>query len=140
MVDKKERIRDKFWDENDPLNDVDFIEVSAAPETLDELLRKYAPTYVQSHDGSSSIRHRVRRKRLIRKIFKAAATCLTDRQFQIFVLRNVLAYKETVIANQLGVNQSYIANVLKISYVKIQNTLRLKVEKPEIPNEEPETL
>ena len=127
----KERVRDKFWDINDPKNDIDCIEVTVPIEDFDKLIRKYAPSYIANLDVTTDDRIKIekKKKRLIKKVFKGAAKTLTNRQFQIFVLRIVFGMKEVDIASQLGVNQSYIAQVLKVSFEKIRVVLRLTPKK-----------
>ena len=128
---KKERIREKFWNEKDPKNDLDYVEVSLPDESIDAFIQHYAlASYLRTEQMTPEEQSRAaeRRARLLRKIMKAASLVLTDRQFQIFTLRHVTGLKEVDIAQQVEVNQSYISSVLHTSYKKIKKALRLKEE------------
>jgi DNA-directed RNA polymerase specialized sigma24 family protein len=127
MAPKQEKVRDKYWDEKHPKNDLDFVEISLAPDTFDLFLKTYAPKYYCELTTSTEDQQKVkkRKERLLRKIFKSASLTLTDRQFQIFILRHIFGLKEMEMARQLDVDQSYIANVLKASHFKIKKILRL---------------
>jgi RNA polymerase sigma factor (sigma-70 family) len=136
---KKEKERDKYWSEEDPKNDIDFIEVSVDNESFDEFIKQHAPNYYLEPDPKASIHDRKRKKKMLHIAFRAAAKELTNRQLEIFVMRYCLGLQETVIAKQLDCNQSYISNVLKVCAKKIQKSLRL-YQKPVIsPEDTPAT-
>lgn len=128
----KERIRDKYWSDRHPNTDLDFVEVALPSESVDVFLRKYARHYleaIEEADPDQIQQTRKRKDRLLRKIFKAASSGFTDRQFQIFILRYIFKLKETDIAGQIHVDQSYVSNVLKACHQKLHKLLRLNREK-----------
>ena len=132
MAPKKIKVRDKYYSEDDPLNDIDFIEVSLPEESFDQVIRKYGNKSYLQRMGESSLdldKKASRNRKLWNKLWKAASTVLTDKQFRIYVERNILKKKEVAIAKTLGVNQSYISNVLKVSNKKIRKVLKLNEEK-----------
>ena len=127
-----EKIRDKFWDERRPGFDMDRLEVYIPEHILDAFLREHSQSfkYRQPLETSDLMRNRRKYDKLIYKIFKAASIVLTDRQFEIFILRYKCLMKEIDIANQLNVDQSYISNVLKASHLNIKLALRLTKRPP----------
>ena len=127
-----ERIRDKYWDERRPGFDMDRLEIYIPENILDAFLREHAQSfkYKEQLEPVDLMRDRRKYDKLLYKVFKAASIVLTDRQFEIFILRYKCFMKETDIATQLGVDQSYISNVLKASYLNIQLALRLTKRPP----------
>lgn len=127
-----EKIRDKYWDERRPGFDMDMLEVYIPENILDAFLQEHAKKYVhrKNLEPSDLMHNKRRHDKLMYKIFKAASIVLTDRQFEIFVLRYKCYLKEMDIADQLGVDQSYISNVLKASYLNIKLALRLVKKVP----------
>ena len=123
-----EKIKDVFFDERDPKNDVSRIEVSLPDEDIDNFLSVYAAGkfIIDDIEGNTDQADRRRRERLVRKIFKAAALALSDSQFQVFVMRYVFGFKEVEIAVQLGCGQSYISQVLKDTHREVRKLLRLE--------------
>lgn len=124
----KQRIRDKYYDENYPERNIDYLEASLSGPALEILIHKYAPRSCYMSDEEqkkedAKERHArdIRNKKLIRKILKTAASkgVLTDRQFQIFALR-WLGLKETEIAEQIPCDQSYVSAVLKTTHEKLR--------------------
>lgn len=127
---KKEFIREKHWDERRPRYDLDFVEVHVSPGELDAFLRQHAEQYIRTHeiDETTYLIDRKRREQMSEEIYKAAAASLTDRQFQIFILRYKFGLLEVEIARQVGVIQPYVSNTLKVSHAKIRRTLNLEAK------------
>jgi DNA-directed RNA polymerase specialized sigma subunit len=127
MPPRKIKERDKFWDENDPKNNLDYIEISLPTEDLDHVIQKYAPNFiVDDEDIEETQVFKRRKERLVRKIFQAASSTLTQRQLQVFMMRHVCGMKEMEIAGKLDVHQSYVSNVLKVCNRKIRKELRIE--------------
>jgi len=125
----KQRVREKYYDENYPERNIDYLEASLSGSALETLIYNYAPrsSYVMAdeeklkEDAKERHARDKRNKKLIRKILKTAANkdVLTNRQFQIFALR-WLGLKETEIAEQIPCNQSYVSSVLKATHEKLR--------------------
>lgn len=151
---KEVKIRDRYWDENLPSDNYDFKEVSVDNfEFLDKYILESAQ--VQQVLGSSfqgnlvtnnKERSQKRQRRLLRKILQAASQTLTDRQFQIFVLRFVFNLTQEEVAERVGhdfvgrprkdkqtkkpqsskpISQEYVCEVIKVCIKKIRKELRL---------------
>ena len=118
---------------------MDFVEVFLPPEDIDKFLREHSERFVRQHEIEDSyfLIDRKRRERLMNKIYKAAAKCLTDRQFQIFILRYKFGFLETEIARQVQVIQPYVSNTLKVCNTKIRRILRLEKKPKRKKNRKP---
>lgn len=148
MKKKRERTRDKYWSEDLPNNDIDFIEVplpdqdshgedennyddakdydSFAPKR-----NKISKCLIDIEDPDSlekEMKSQKRKQRLLRKIFKAASEVLTDIQMKVFTMRAVYGINEVVIARTLQVNQPMVSLVWKASVKKIRKALRIKIK------------
>ena len=126
---RKQIIRDKFWSEQQPNNNLDFVEISLPESSVDAFIRKYAPSFLRHVSLKDKIRIHKKRGRLVKKILRAAALYFTNRQWQIFIHRWICSLKEVDIAEQLQVDQSYISSVLKACHTKLQKILGLKDKK-----------
>lgn len=130
-MNKKEKIRDKFWDERRPRFDLDYIEVSVAPEDLDAYVRAHSKHAVTEDDAGDPtyLIDRKRRENMLEDVYKTAAKILTDRQFQIFIMRYKFGLKEIEISRQARVNQPYVSNILRTCHAKIRVALNLQERK-----------
>ncbi len=126
---KRQIIREKFWSESQPTNNLDFVEISLPHEAVDDFLRKYAKSYFNKPTVEETQKMRKKKERLVYKILKAGSLYFTDRQWQIFVHRYICSLKEVEIAAQLSVDQSYIASVLKACHLKLQKILGMRNKK-----------
>ena len=126
---RKQFIREKFWSDAQPTNNLDFVEISLPNEAVDDFIRKYAKSYFKNVGVKETQRMRKKKERLVRKILKAGSLYFTDRQWQIFIHRYICSLKEVEIAAQLSVDQSYIASVLKACHLKLQKILGMKNKK-----------
>jgi len=122
---KKIKVRDKFIFEDHPKRDIDFIEISLPDHEVDNFVNKYAPDYFrkQSQDLSQLIERENDKKKMRDSLYKAASECLTNKQFEIFILRFKGGMKEIEIAEKLKVNQAYIAIVLNACKEKLKRKL-----------------
>ena len=127
---RKIKVRDKFWDEKRPNCDLDFVEIFMAPEDLDVFLREHSEKFKRRHeiDESNYLIDRKKKEQMAEEIYKSAAACLTNRQFQIFILRYKFAFLENEIARQIDVIQPYVSNTLKVCHKKIRRYLHLEVK------------
>lgn len=152
---KKNTIRDRYFSEDQPSNNFDFVEVLVGDTAALEQYIYNSPQVQQILGGSFQLdlledkteTVQKRQKRLLRKIMKAATTSLTDRQFQVFVLRFVFNLTQEEVASRLTrahlgrprldgsstqpentkpVSQEYVVQVLRTIVKKIQAELRLK--------------
>lgn len=152
---KKKIVRDKYFEEDQPRNDYNFVEVLVGDiGALDQYI--YNSPQVQQVLGSSFQSNlptgakaltQKKQKRLLKKIMQAATTTLTDRQFQIFVLRFVFNLTQEEVASRLTrehlgrpklkgkskqvvgsktLSQEYVVQCLQTIIKKIQKELRLK--------------
>jgi DNA-directed RNA polymerase specialized sigma subunit len=128
-VKKKRVFREKFWSEQCPTNNLDFVEISLPDESVDEFVQKYAKQQAEPLTEREANYLQKRKGRLVRKIFKAASLYFTDRQWQIFIHRWVGAFKEVEIAEKLRVDQSYVSSVLKACHLKLQKVLGMQNKK-----------
>lgn len=64
-----------------------------------------------------------RKRRLLRKVYKLAASCLTDRQLQIFLMRYKLEMRVHDIAKYLRVSEAYVSSVVKIVVHKLKKKI-----------------
>lgn len=152
----KKKERDRYFDEQLPSNNFDFVEVLVGDlEALDQYV--YNSPQIQQAIGASfqnnlpsndkELLHK-KQKRLLKKIMQAASKVLTDRQFQIFMLRFIFNLNQEEIASRLTrehvgrphlqgkgkskkpmilkpVSQEYVAQTLPVCIKKIQKALRL---------------
>lgn len=127
---KKEKIREKHYDERRPGYDLDFVEVHVSPEELDNFLREHAERFVRNNeiDDSNFLVDRKRRDDMTDEIYNTAKACLTDRQFQIFLYRYKFGLLEIHIARRIGVIQPYVSNTLKVCHAKIRRALNLEAK------------
>ena len=153
----KQKVRDKFFFEDRPGVDIDFIEIplptgdgftkeegmdngsddvnsSAGKErmlNLEEFIFEYANRYLRQKDRpyGDLLRDKRRIEKLQYKLDKAASTYFTDIQFKVYVLRYKCYSKEKDIAIQLGCNQSHVAHILKGINKKFTALLRLDKKK-----------
>lgn len=151
----KKIVRDKYFDEDQPRNDYNFVEVLVGDMgALDQYI--YNSPQVQQVLGSSfqinlptgskEWTHK-KQKKLLKKVMQAASRTLTDRQFQIFVLRFVFNLTQEEVASRLTrqhlgrpnlkgnskkpasnkpLSQEYVVQCLQTIVKKIQKELRLK--------------
>lgn len=119
---KKIKIRDKYWDENQPNRDFDFIEAFLSQEQSDNYINSHA-----ARVANNLVDHK-KLDQMRDQIYQAAAACLTDRQFQIFILRYKFGFLEVEIARQIEVIQPYVSNTLKVCHKKIRRYLNLEVK------------
>jgi DNA-directed RNA polymerase specialized sigma subunit len=156
MAKRPSKVRDRYWSEDLPSNNLDFIEVSVGDlETLDKYVNNSAAARqllgVMTEDGAEQReRTKKKQKRLLRKVFQAASEVLTERQFQIFILRYLFNLTEAEIADRLTrqyvgrprldkktkrapnvkrISQPYCSQVLARSVQKIQEALRVLPDK-----------
>lgn len=151
---KKKRVKDRFFSEECPSNNLDFVEVQIGDiEGLDRYLNKSPSTqralgeyFVTEESIATRDRQQKRQKRLLRKVLQAASSVLTERQFQIFILRFMFNLTEEEVADRLTrqhigrprldkttkrqvtvkkLSQPYVTQVLQRSIEKIQKELRL---------------
>lgn len=161
---KKKKVRDRYFSEDQPSNNLDFVEVSIHNmDALDAYINQ-SPLVQQAlgkrffgeiklEGEKDKDKGQIRTKRLLQKVLKAAATCLTDRQFQVFILRFLFNLTEEEIAERLvreyvgrprldnkrikmktvpkKVSQPYCSEVIERCVVKIKKELRLKSDVPE---------
>lgn len=106
---KKKKERDRYFDENLPSNNFDFVEVLTGDfNSLDNYILN-SPQVQQALGGTFQLdigdidkkKVQKRQKRLLRKILQAASKILTDRQFQVFILRFIFNLTEEEIAKRL---------------------------------------
>ena len=64
-----------------------------------------------------------RKRRLLRKVYKLATRCLTDRQLQIFLMRYKLEMRVHDISKALSVSEAYCSSVCKIVVSKLKKEL-----------------
>ena len=127
---RKQIIRDKFWTDAQPNNNLDFVEVSLPDNAVDDFVRKYAKSFFKEKSSQEDIERLKRKKeRLVRKILRAGSLYFTDRQWQVFIHRWIGSLKEVEIAERLHVNQSYVSSVLKACHIKLQKVLGMKDKK-----------
>lgn len=157
MPKRKKTVRDRYIDPNLPSNNLDYVETPIlSPEALDSYI--YNSPQVQQVLGSSfqlgpipvdPEKAQLRQKRLLKKVLAAASQVLTDRQFQVFLLRFVFGLTEEEIATRLvreyvgrprldkkkpkkaivekPVSQVYVHMTIERVVEKIQKALRLKL-------------
>ena len=132
---RKEKIREKFWDERRPRYDLDFVEVHVSPEELDAFLREHAERFIRNNEieGSNFLVDRKRREEMTDEVYQTAKNVLTDKQFQIFLLRYKFGLKEIQIASRIGVIQPYVSNTLKVCHAKIRVALKLEAKSKRTP-------
>ncbi len=127
---RKQIIRDKFWSDAQPNNNLDFVDVSLPDNAVDDFVRKYAKSFFKEKSSQEDIERLKRKKeRLVRKILRAGSLYFTDRQWQVFIHRWIGSLKEVEIAERLHVNQSYVSSVLKACHIKLQKVLGMKDKK-----------
>ena len=122
---KKVKIRDKYVLSDTPKRDIDFIEISLPDNEVDAFVNKYATSYLrrQSQDLADLIKRDKERQKMKDDLYKAASECLTNKQFEIFILRFKGGMKEIDIAEKLGVYQGYISIVLNACKEKLKRKL-----------------
>ena len=122
---KRIKIRDKYIIESSPNRDIDMIELLLPPSEVDKVVERYAIPSVRkpSRDLDYMIKRDEERKQMRSDVYKAAASCLTNRQFEIFILRYKGGFKEREISAKLGVNQPYISIVLHACNEKLKRKL-----------------
>jgi transcriptional regulator len=126
---KKEWIREKYWDDRRPRYDLDFVEVHVSPAELEIFLKEHEERFSKSNVlDESFLIDRKRRDQMSEDIYKAAASCLTDLQFQIFILRYKFGLLENEIARQSKVTQPYVSDALLVCYRKIRIALKLEAK------------
>lgn len=127
---KKQLIREKFWDERRPRYDLDFVEVHVSPAELDVFLRDHAERFIRNNDvdEATNTTDSKRHDDMKSEIYDAAKAVLTDKQFQIFILRYKFGLLETQIARRIGVIQPYVSNTLKVCHAKIRIALKLEAK------------
>lgn len=109
----KKRIKDKYFDEAQPKNDYNFVEVLVGDlDALDQYINNspqvqqvLGSTFQSNLSTSDKIldqaRNQKRQARLLRKVLQAASKTLTDRQFEIFTLRFIMGLTEEEIASRV---------------------------------------
>lgn len=127
-MNKKIKIRDKFFSESRPRTDLDYIEVSVAPEDLDTYVRTHSKhAVIEDESGEPTyLIDRKRREGMLEEVYKTAAKVLTDRQFQVFIMRYKFGLKETEIARQASVDQGYVSVLLRNCHKKIRIAMNLQ--------------
>lgn len=152
---EKKTIRDRYFSEEQPSNNYDFVEVLVGDTAALEQYIYNSPQIQQVLGSSFQVglpndSHELtqkKQKRLLKKIMQAASSCLTDRQFQIFVLRFIFNLTQEEVASRLTrehlgrpklhgaskqpesskpISQEYVVQVLRTIIKKIQAELRLK--------------
>jgi DNA-directed RNA polymerase specialized sigma24 family protein len=106
----------------------DFIEFTVSPEELDRIAQANAQRLEQLTNPELRKRIVVKQQRLYNKIFKAASQILTNKQFNIFVMKFIYGFKNREIADQLHKDVAYPPRVLKACTKKIQKRLRLRAD------------
>ena len=152
----KKKVREKFFLEDTPGVDLDFIETSLPTrerylkeddlyndednseinryskfKSLDEFIFEHAERYLRQKNRpyGDLLRDKKRIEKLQYKLDKAASLYFTDIQFKVYVLRYKCHAKEKEIAYQLGCNQSHVSHVLRSINVKLIDLLRLNKRK-----------
>lgn len=151
----KKKVREKFFFEDTPGVDLDFIEVQLPAgenflkeddiyddtpgssnknygyKNLDEFIRKHADRYLKQKDRPyvDLLKDKRRVEKLQHKLDRAASLYFTDVQFKVYVLRYKCGVKEKAIAHQLNCNQSYVASILKNINQKLKDLFRLTKRK-----------
>lgn len=125
---RKEIIRDKFWEEDRPGFDYDFVEWLVAPEELDAVVRANSERFgfIEELDPTDFLPDRKRQEEMLQRIYESAAKTLTPQQYKIFTLRYLFALKEEDIARQMNVSQAYVAATLTVIHSKIRQILELE--------------
>lgn len=157
----KKRVKDKYFSEELPSDDYSFKEVSVDDfESLDKYIldspqvqQALGNTFQGGIETGDKEKLQKKQKRLLRKVLQAASQVLTDRQFQIFVLRFIFNLTEEEVAERLTrefigrprldkrtkqagevkkISQPYVSQTTHVCIKKIQKALRLK----DVPTEE----
>jgi len=152
----KKKVREKFFFEDTPGVDLDFIEIPLPTregffkeedtsgddgssggnkqygyKNLDEFILEHANRYIRQKDRpyGDLLKDKRRAEKLQYKLDRAASLYFTEVQFKIYVLRYKCGVKEKAIAHQMGRNQSYVAHVLRNINTKLKDLLRLSKRK-----------
>jgi hypothetical protein len=125
---KKELIRDKYWEEDRPGFDYDFVEWLVAPDELDAIVRANSERFgfITELDPTDFLPDRKRQEELLKQIYESAAKTLTKQQYKIFIMRYLCSLKEEDIARQMDVSQAYVAATLPVIHSKIRQILSLE--------------
>jgi hypothetical protein len=125
---KIEKVRDKYWEENRPGVDYDFIEWLCPPNELDAIVRANSAKFgfIEELDPADFLPDRKKQEELLQQIYAAAAKVLTPQQYKIFLMRYLFGLKEVDIAKQMGVSQPYIAANIPVVHSKIRKALLLE--------------
>lgn len=122
-----EKIRDKYVFEDKPDRDIDFIEILLPADEFDKFINKYGTASCKKtftdEDKTSLLKAKRKRERILKKVWKAASVCLTERQYEIFSLRYRAGLKGVQIAQILRVDQSNIPRVLRRCTDKLKKML-----------------
>lgn len=124
----KEKIRDKFWEDDRPGFDYDFVEWLVAPDELDAVVRANSEKFgfLEDLNPSDFMPDRKRQEELLHSVYESAAKTLTEQQYRIFILRYLFGLKEEDIARQMSVSQAYVAATLPTIHSKIRQILELE--------------
>lgn len=123
---QRRRIREKYWKEGGA-DDIDFHEISSAPENMEYTIGLKNPALLEINDDTAAkaVRQRQKKERMIRKILQAAKECLAPVQLKVWSMRYFGGLKECEIASRLKIDQAAVSRGLKVSNYKIQLKLRL---------------
>lgn len=124
----KEKVRDKYWEEDRPGVNYDFFEQLVAPEDLDEVIRANSGrySYIEELDPTDFLPDRKKQEELLKTVYETAAKILTKPQYRVFIMRYIFGLKETDIAKQMGVSQAYVAAIIPRVHYKIRKSLQLE--------------
>ncbi len=125
---KVERYYDKYWDENRPGFDHEYLERLVAPDDLDEVVRANSAKFgfVEELDPADFLPDRKKQEELLNQTYETAAKILTPSQYKIFIMRYLFGLKEVDIAKQMGTSQAYIAKTMPVLHYKIRKALQLE--------------
>lgn len=132
---KKKKISreyDKFWSEDRPGFDYEYVERLVAPEDFDEVVRSNSERFgLRSElDPADFMPDRKKQEELLKQVYEAAAKVLSKSQYKMFIMRYLFGLKETEIAKQLNTSQAYVAKDLPVVHYKIKKALQIKATNP----------
>jgi len=125
---KLEKVYDKYWDENRPGFDYEYMEQLVAPEDMDEVVQAQSERFglLQELDPSDFLPDRKKQEELLNQTYETAAKVLTNPQYRVFIMRYMFGLKETDIAKQMNISQAYVAAMLPRIHYKIRKALQLE--------------
>lgn len=123
---------DKFWHEDRPGFDYEYVERLVAPEDFDEVVRSSSERFGlrTELDPADFMPDRKKQEELLTQVYETAAKVLSKSQYKIFVMRYLFGLKEVDIAKQINTSQAYIAKDLPVIHYKIKKALQIKAVNP----------